>query len=158
MAKQPGKVVETVREIVLPVCSEMGLSLWDVTFEKEGADWFLKVLVEKNEGDIDITECEKFSRAIDPLIDEKDPIDQSYYLEVGSPGLGRRLRTDEHFSRYVGSEVYVRLIRPNENGQREIVGTLENYDGSSITVKAEKTENVIRLADTAFVKLCDDNL
>lgn len=157
MAKQPGKVVETVREIVLPVCSEMGLSLWDVTFEKEGADWFLKVLVEKNEGDIDITECETFSRAIDPLIDERDPIDQSYYLEVGSPGLGRRLRTEEHFARFIGSEVYVRLIRPDENGNREIVGVLKKYEGGSITVLSEENETVIRLAEAAFVKLCDDN-
>lgn len=156
MAKKQGNTVETVRQLVEPVVSEMNLSLWDVTFEKEGADWFLKILVEKNDGDIDILTCEALSRKIDPILDEADPIDQSYYLEVGSPGLGRRLRTTEHFERYIGEKVYVRLIRPDENKNREIEGTLVSVGAGEIVVDAE-SENVIRLCDCAFVKLCDDN-
>ena len=153
MAKQV-KVTETVSEIVSPICDEMNLKLWDVTFEKEGADWFLKVLVEKENEDIDILTCEDFSRRIDPLIDDADPIEQSYYLEVGSPGLGRRLRTKEHFERYLGETVYVRLIRPDQNGEREHEGKLCKVDFPCIEI-----ENVgeINLSDTAFVKLCDDN-
>ena len=156
MAKRAGNTADTVREIVLPVCEEMNLKLWDVTFEKEGADWFLKVLVEKEDESIDISECEAFSRAIDPLIDEADPIDQSYYLEVGSPGLGRRLRTSEHFERFLGSEVYVRLIRPDENGLKEYEGILESCQNAEITITVDNAQKTVRLGDTAFVKLCDD--
>ena len=156
MAKRTGNTADTVREIVLPVCKQMNLKLWDVTFEKEGADWFLKVLVEKEDESIDISECEAFSRAIDPLIDEADPIDQSYYLEVGSPGLGRRLRTSEHFERFLGSEVYVRLIRPDENGLKEYEGILEAYQNAEIIITVDNAQKIVRLGDAAFVKLCDD--
>ena len=151
MAKTTKSTTEKVREIVLPVCEEMGLNLWDVTFEKEGADWFLKVLIEKKEGLLDITEAEAFSRKIDPLIDEADPIDQSYFLEVGSPGLNRKLRTPEHFERYVGSEVVVRLIRPDGEGRKEIEGTLDGFSDGNIKLG----DIDIRLADTAFVILND---
>jgi len=156
MGKKTGNTAEIVRQIVLPVCDEMGLVLWDVTFEKEGAEWFLKVLVEKAEGDIDILECEAFSRRIDPLIDEADPIDQSYYLEVGSPGLGRKLRLPEHFNKYIGQKVNVRLIRPDESGRKEIEATLLGFENTVISLEGE--ENKISLADCAFVKLCDDNI
>ena len=156
MAKRTGNTADTVREIVLPVCEQMNLKLWDVTFEKEGADWFLKVLVEKENESIDINECEAFSRAIDPLIDEADPIDQSYYLEVGSPGLGRRLRTKEHFERFLGSEVYIRLIRPDLDGVKEYEGVLDAYKDTEIVVNVDNAQKTVRLSDTAFVKLCDD--
>ena len=151
MAKSTKSTAEKVRDIVLPVCDEMELSLWDVTFEKEGADWFLKVLIEKKEGVLDITEAEAFSRRIDPLIDEADPIDQSYFLEVGSPGLNRRLRTPEHFERYTGAEITVRLIRPDSEGRKEIEGTLSSFSDGSIKIG----DIHIRLADTAFVRLND---
>ena len=151
MAKTAKSTTEKVREIVLPVCQEMELDLWDVTFEKEGADWFLKVLIEKKEGLLDITEAEAFSRRIDPLIDEADPIDQSYFLEVGSPGIGRKLRTPEHFERFVGSEVCVRLIRPDSEGRKELEGTLSSFSDGSIRLG----DIDIRLADTAFVRLND---
>lgn len=154
MAKNVKNTAETVRDIVLPVCEEMGLSLWDVTFEKEGAEWFLKVLVERPDTPIDIETCEAFSRRIDPLIDAADPIEQSYFLEVGSPGLGRRLRTSEHFARYLGSAVLVRCIRPDETGQREFEGTLTAFEDGVLTLSGER-EYTLRLADTAFVRLCD---
>lgn len=151
MAKNTGNTADKVREIVLPVCEEMGLSIWDVTFEKEGADWFLKVLVEKEDGTLDINECEAFSRKIDPLIDEADPIDQSYFLEVGSPGIERKLRTPEHFERFLGAKVYVRLIRPDSEGKRELEGVLSAFDNGVITLDDKQ----VNLSDTAFVRLTD---
>ena len=92
MAKQQnsGGAAKTVETLVLPTVEGMGLRLWDVRFEKEGPDWFLRVLIDRDEP-LDTDTCEAVSRAIDPILDEADPIDQSYYLEVGSPGLGRRL-------------------------------------------------------------------
>ena len=84
--KNTAGVVET---LVRPVVEGMGLSLWDVRFEKEGPDWYLRVLIDKPDGTMDTDTCALVSHAIDPVIDEADPIDQSYFLEVGSPGLGR---------------------------------------------------------------------
>ena len=88
---QQGSAVKVVEALVRPVVEGMDLRLWDVRFEKEGPDWFLRVLIDRDEP-LDTDTCEAVSRAIDPLLDEADPIEQSYYLEVGSPGLGRRLR------------------------------------------------------------------
>ena len=153
MGKNTGNTADKVRQIVLPVCDEMGLKIWDVTFEKEGTDWFLKVLIEKEDGSLDINEFEAFSRKIDPLIDEADPIDQSYFLEVGSPGIERKLRTPEHFERYLGSKVYVRLIRPDSEKRRELEGVLTAFEDGVISLEGENEG--VKLSDTAFVRLTD---
>ncbi len=153
MGKNTSNTAEIVRGIVLPVCAEMGLSLWDVTFEKEGADFFLRVLIEREDPPLDMNTCESFSRRIDPLLDAADPIEQSYFLEVGSPGLGRRLRTPEHFARYIGAQVTVRLIRPDSAGRREMTGTLQAFENGLVTLAGE---NPVRLADSAYVRLCDE--
>ena len=102
---QQGGAVKTVGSPGhVPVVEGMGLRLWDVRFEKEGPDWFLRVLIDRDEP-LDTDTCEAVSRAIDPLLDEADPIEQSYYLEVGSPGLGRRLTRPEHYEAAQGPEV-----------------------------------------------------
>ena len=89
--------VQTVEQLVRPVLEGMGLRLWDVRFEKEGPDWYLRVLIDRDEP-LDLDTCEAASRAVDPVIDAADPIAESYFLEVGSPGLGRRLTRPEHFA------------------------------------------------------------
>ena len=81
--------------------------------KKEGPDWFLRVLIDRDEP-LDTDTCEAVSRAIDPLLDEADPIEQSYYLEVGSPGLGRRLTRPEHYEQLKGQKCAAHLIRPDE--------------------------------------------
>lgn len=91
MAKQSGgNTAQRVEALVRPVVEGMGLRLWDVVFEKEGPDWYLRVLIDRD-GTMDTDTCAEVSHALDPILDEADPIDQSYYLEVGSPGLGRKL-------------------------------------------------------------------
>ena len=91
MAKQSGgNTAQRVEALVRPTVEGMGLRLWDVVFEKEGPDWYLRVLIDKD-GTMDTDTCADVSHALDPILDEADPIDQSYYLEVGSPGLGRKL-------------------------------------------------------------------
>ena len=107
------------------------------------------VLVITNEG-------QAVSRAIDPVIDAADPIDQSYYMEVGSPGLGRRLTRPEHFGPYVGQKIAARLIRPDESGNREIAGLLRGIEGQTVTVETENGPVNFELAAASFVKLCDD--
>ena len=130
-----GNTVAAVWEIAAPVAEQLGLSIWDIRFQKEGVSWYLRIYIDK-EGGVGITDCENFSRAVDGPLDEADPIEQSYYLEVSSPGVERQLTRDEHFKKYIGSPVMVRLIRPRD-GERDFKGTLESYDNGMITVTRE---------------------
>lgn len=159
MAKDKGKksTVELVYDICAPVAERMKFEIWDIRFEKEGASWFLRVFIDK-EGGITIDDCEAFSRAIDALIDEADPIEQSYYLEVSSPGLDRELVKPEHFARYIGSVVDIRTIRPVD-GVRDFTGALTGFEGGQVTVALSSGETrVFKKSDTAFVRLNIDDI
>ena len=128
MAKQSGgNTAQRVEALVRPVVEGMGLRLWDVVFEKEGPDWYLRVLIDKD-GTMDTDTCAEVSHALDPILDEADPIDQSYYLEVGSPGLGRKLTRPEHYEQLKGQKIRAKLIRPNADGVRELAGILTGRD------------------------------
>ena len=105
------KVTETVEEIVRPIAEKMGLILWDVTFEKEGPDWILRVYIDKDNEGVYIDECVDLSRAVDSLLDEADPISIPYNFEVSSAGLGRKLTKPFHFEKKMGETVLARLIR-----------------------------------------------
>ena len=142
--------VEKAYDLAKPLAESLGVSLWDVVFEKEGASWYLRIFIDKNDG-INIDDCEAFSRPFNKILDEKDFIDQSYIFEVGSPGMGRELKRPEHFNKYIGSPVRARLIRAAD-GLKEITGLLKEYNKESILVD----EKEIKLSDVAFVKLYDD--
>ena len=132
----------------------MGLTLWDVRFEKEGASWYLRVFIDK-EGGVTIDDCENVSRAADPLIDEADPISQAYYFEVSSPGIGRDLVRPWHFDRYLGQEIELRLIR-GENGQRDFMGALVRHDPESVTIQVGEEECSFAKKDCAFIRLHEE--
>lgn len=132
-----------------------GYTLWDVKFVKEGASWYLRIFIDKD-GGVDINDCTDVSHLIDPIIDEADPINVSYYMEVCSPGLERELTKPEHFSKYIGSAVKVRLIRQRD-GKKEYCGILSGYDGA-ITVKDGETEYRFEKNETVSVKLQDADL
>lgn len=153
--QQPGGAAAAVENIVRPVVEGMGLRLWDVRFEKEGPDWFLRVLIDRDEP-LDTDTCEAVSRAIDPLLDQADPIDQSYYLEVGSPGLGRKLTRPEHYEAVQGQKVSVRLYRANENGVKEFSGLLTSREGNTITLEGPAGPMQFELSAVSTVRLCDD--
>ena len=157
MAKEKtgAATVRLVEELVRPVVEDLGLRLWDVRFEKEGPDWYLRILIERDTP-LDTDTCEDVTRAIDPLLDEADPIEQSYYLEVGSPGLGRRLTRDEHFARYMGEKAAMHLIRPDENGNRDYEGKLAAFENGNVTLETENGTVTMPLASASYVKLCDD--
>ena len=121
-------VVAVVREGITPVADELGYILWDVEYVKEGARRILRVTIDSDEG-ITIEDCERMHRAIDPVLDEIDPIDQAYDLEVSSPGIERDLRTDLHIDTCVGEEVEVRFFAPFE-GQKSLKGILAGREGS----------------------------
>ena len=131
MAKK-GNIVGSVTEIVAPIVKEKGLDLWDVKFEKEGASWYLRVFVDK-EGGFNIDDCEQVSRSINDPIDELDPIDQSYFLEVCSPGINRRLDKKEHFLKFIGSEIDIRLFKAVD-GRKDFRGKLVSADDEGVSI------------------------
>lgn len=152
--KKGSNTVEIVTDIVRPVIEEMGLTLWDVRFEKEGASWYLRVFIDK-EGGVNIDDCENVSRATDPLIDAADPITQAYYYEVSSPGVGRDLLRPWHFDKYLGQAIEIRLIRA-ENGQRDFMGELLSHDDASVTIRMDGEEKIFNKKDCAFIRLYEE--
>ncbi len=111
MAKSAKNISDTVRELTEPVAEELGCWVWDVEFVKEGARKILRITIDAEDG-IDINLCEKLHRAIDPILDEADPIEEAYYLEVCSPGIERELRTDIHIDACEGWDVEIKLYAP----------------------------------------------
>lgn len=148
--------MDAVWALCEPFASQLGLSIWDVRFQKEGGDYFLRVFIEK-EGGVTIEDCEAMSRAIDAPLDELDAIEQSYCLEVSSPGLERELVRPEHFEAYLGCPVMVRLIRPDASGRRELKGTLAGYEAGMVSLLPAGEEQPVMIAkkDTVFVKADD---
>lgn len=124
--KKKGSVADRVRQMAEPLAEELGLMLWDVQFAKEGAEWFLRIFIDKEEG-VGIDDCVDMTHAINPVLDKEDPIPQEYMLEVSSPGLNRKLTRPEHFEAYLGAPVKVKLIRPLEDGRRELTGELLDF-------------------------------
>ena len=129
--KRPRGVAPFVRELVTPVAEEQGIVLWDVEFVREGAEMILRLTIDKD-GGVGIDDCEKFHRAIDPLLDEADPIETAYRLEVSSPGIERAITRPEHFAAMKGSEVEVKLYAPID-GVKLFRGVLGEFDGTNVT-------------------------
>ncbi len=126
MKKSSGGIVGTVTKIAEPLAEELGYFLWDVEYVKEGAEMYLRITIDSEEG-ITIEDCEKMHRAIDPLLDEADPIGESYHLEISSPGIERDLKTDLHISACEGWQVEVRLYAPID-GAKSYLGILQEPD------------------------------
>ena len=127
-----GNTVKNVWEIVEPFAEELGLKIWDVRFLKEGSSWYLRIFIDK-EGGVSIDDCVDLTHAINKPLDEADPIEQAYFLEVSSPGVERDLVRDEHFTAYIGEKIKVKMIRPVE-GKREFSGILADYSDGNITI------------------------
>ena len=126
------KITQQVWEFAEPVVKAHGCSLWDVEYVREGGQWFLRLYIDKPDG-VDINDCEAISRAVDPILDEKDPIPDSYSFEVCSAGLERQLKRPSDFEQFIGSDVEVKLYQSYE-GRKTLVGTLEEYNDGNITV------------------------
>ncbi len=146
---------DRVAELVRPAIEALGLQLWDVRFLKEGASWYLRVYIDSENG-IDINNCTDVSHAIDPIIDEADPISQAYYLEVCSPGLCRELKTDRHFNLMAGKEVKVHTVRPDEKGIRDLAGVLKERNKEEVVIICGGEEIKIPRTNVSTVKLDDD--
>ncbi len=147
------KITELTAELAAPVIAERGCTLWDVEYVKEAGTWYLRVLLDK-EGGVDILDCEAVSRRLSDLLDEADPIEGSYTLEVGSAGAERALKRPGDFQRYLGSAVLVKLYR-NQDGRKEFPGVLAGYDEATgdVTITVGKQEMTFAKKDIALVRL-----
>ena len=125
-------IKETVREAIQPTVTELGYDIWDITYSKVGADYHLEITIDSPAG-INIEDCEKVHRAIDPILDEVDPIEGFYYLDVSSPGVERELRTEMNISRSVGQKVRAKLFA-QKDGKRVITGILSAFEDGKITI------------------------
>lgn len=133
MAKK--KITEIAAEMMADFLQKEGYELYNIEFVKEGKDWFLRVYVDiaSGEGYVGTEDCEKVSRFLSEKLDEEDPIEQNYYLEVSSPGMDRPLLKKEHYERYVGSEIEIRLYK-GKDGTKNIQGVLNSIEEDVITV------------------------
>ena len=145
------KVTEVVAKLAEPVVTAHGCELWDVEYVREGSDDFLRLYLDK-EGGVDITDCEAISRAMDPILDEADPIATSYIFEVCSAGLERALKRPSDFERFMGSTITVKLYRPR-NGLKEIPCTLTGYENGKVTVLSGKETITFEKSEVALVRL-----
>lgn len=145
------KITDQVAAFAEPVVVENGCTLWDVEYVREGSDYFLRLYIDK-EGGVDINDCERISRAVDPILDEKDPIAESYHFEVCSAGLERALKRPRDFAKYMGSPITVKLYRPY-NGLKEIPAVLTAYDDGRLTVQAGKETITFEKSQVALVRL-----
>ena len=141
--------------ILLPIREEYVFELVDVEYVKEGSTWYLRAYIDKP-GGIDINDCEKVSRRLSDLLDEKDYIEDAYILEVSSPGLGRPLKKEKDFKRSMGEEVEIRTYRMIDK-QKEFTGVLTGYDADTVTIAMEdETEKTFDRSDIALIRLAFD--
>ena len=145
------KITDQVAAFALPIVEQHGCQLWDVEYVREGSDYFLRLYLDKD-GGVDITDCEAISRAMDPILDEKDPIPESYIFEVCSAGLERTLKRPGDFVRFMGSPITVKLYRPR-NGLKELPCLLRGYEDGKLTVEAGKETIVFEKSEVALVRL-----
>ncbi len=145
------KITEQVAQFSQPIVEANGCSLWDVEYVREGSERYLRLYIDKA-GGVSINDCEAVARAIDPVLDEKDPIAESYHFEVCSAGLERALKRPSDFQQFMGAAVLVKLYRPR-NGLKEIPGVLRGYEDGRITVEAGKEMITFEKSEVALVRL-----
>ncbi|MBR6743002.1 MAG: ribosome maturation factor RimP [Clostridia bacterium] len=148
-------IAEKVFTLIKDTVESKGVTLWDVKFVKEGASFYLRVIIDKPEG-INIDDCTEVHHAIDPILDEADPIDKSYYLEVCSPGLERDLTRQEHFNAFVGEKIKIRLYKALD-GIKEFKGVLKEYDGDKIVLTADDSDLEFNQSMVASAKSDDSD-
>ena len=140
--------------LIQPMIDEHHFELVDVEWVKEGANWYLRVFIDK-EGGITVDDCELISRAFEEILDREDYISENYIFEVSSPGLDRPLKKEKDFARSIGKLVEIRTYRPIEK-QKEFCGELTAYDNNSVTIDEEGTPHIFDKKDIALIRLAID--
>ena len=145
------KLTDRISDLATPVVEEEGCRLWDVEYVREAGTWYLRVYIDKD-GGVSIDDCEKISRRLDPILDEEDPISESYVFEVGSAGADRPLKRASDFDSFMGSEVEVSLYSPYK-GAKSFVGSLEAYDNGAVVILRGKERIRFEKEQIALVRL-----
>ena len=145
------KITERVTALAAPEAEKLGLELWDVEYVREAGQWFLRVYIDKD-GGVSINDCEALSRVLDPILDEADPIPESYVFEVSSAGAERELKRPSDFERFMGSPVEVHLYE-SVDGSKAFVGTLTGYAGGTVRMLVGSREYVFEKSRVAQVRL-----
>ena len=145
------KITDKVTSLAQPLVEQAGCTLWDVEYVREAGTWYLRVYIDKP-GGVSIDDCERISRELDPVLDERDPIPDSYVFEVSSAGAERELKRPGDFARFMGSGAEVRLYKP-VNGSKSFVGTLSGYRDGDVTLTIAGKETTFEKAQIAQVRL-----
>ena len=145
------RIAQQVWDLAEPLAREQGLELWDVTYTKEAGQWFLRVYIDKD-GGVSINDCEALSKALDPVLDEADPIPDSYVFEVSSAGAERELKRPRDFEKFMGSSVEVRLYKAAE-GSKTWTGVLTGYEDGNVRLQTAGKEYVFEKAQVAKIRL-----
>lgn len=145
------KITDKVWSLAQPVAEEQNCEIWDVEYVKEAGSRYLRVYIDKADG-VSIQDCENFSRALDPILDEADPIPESYIFEVSSAGAERQLKRPGDFARFLGAEVEVRLYQPRD-GSKTFVGTLAAYEDGNVTITTGGEQRIFEKSTVAQVRL-----
>lgn len=141
-----------IKELIHSKIEELGYILYDVMYLKESSEWYLRIFIDKENATIDLDDCEKVSNEISTILDEEDPIAESYNLEVSSCGVERHIREPEHFSQAVGKQIQCKVFKAIDS-QKEFEGVLENFDGSQIELNLNDNKITIELSNISSCKL-----
>ncbi|AQL56301.1 ribosome maturation factor RimP [Abyssicoccus albus] len=128
------KIVEQVETMIEPHIKSLGFELVDLEYVKEGKDWFLRVFVDKPEKGIDLNDCTMIAESLSELLDQEDPIQEAYYLDVSSPGAERPLKKEKDFEDSVDDIIYVKLYEPI-GGEKEYTGILTELSADFLTIQ-----------------------
>lgn len=153
MSKKESYERET-EALLQPIVEANHVEIYDIEYVKEGADWYLRIFIDK-EGGVAIQDCEAVSRALSDALDQKDFIPDAYILEVSSPGLGRQLKKEKHLAKSLGQKIDVKTYQ-NIEGSKEFTGILEAFDKESVTVAVDGREVVFQKSDIANIRLAYD--
>ena len=149
-------IADKVFSLVQSTVEAQNVQLWDVRFVKEGANWYLRLILDSESG-ITIDDCTNVHHAVDPILDEADPIDRAYYLEVCSPGLERELTRDEHFEQMAGEKVKIKLYKARD-GVKEFAGTLKSGDKEKVVLETADTQIEFARSEISYCRLDDINI
>lgn len=144
----------TAERLLTPIVERVGVNVYDVEYVKEGSDWYLRVYIDKPEG-VNINDCVEVNRAFSDVLDEEDFIEESYILEVSSPGLGRTLKKDRHLQHSIGEEVEIKTYKPIDK-VKEFSGVLMSFDSESLTIENEDGQRTFARSDIAVIRLALD--
>ena len=144
-------IEEKVTKLVEPIIENLVYELYDVEYAKEGKNYFLRIFIDNEKG-IDLNDCEKVNDALNEILDKKNYIKEQYFLEISSPGIERVLRRDKHLEKNIGEEVNVKLFKKDENGAKEYLGKLKEFNQNEIVLETEEQEIKIERKNIAQIK------